>query len=157
MAEAIYVAGNTQVKTGTSVIGETDDGNDIRIKIFKGQKKVHTNLSGPELWEYIINLGLRAVITVPFQKWDEAVLAPLIAAPASVEGQCGTLGASIASFAMSIVPQNGSGYYFANVWVTDNYEVSKFGYEPKIMLVTFEATANPALNTNGTAPLYTRS
>lgn len=157
MAEDIFVAGKTQVKTNSSVIGSTDDGNDIRIKVFRGHKKVHTNLSGPELWEYIINLGLRAVITVPFQKIDEAVLAPLIASPASVEGQCGTLGLSIPSFPLSIVPANGSGYYFANAWVLDNYEINKFGYEPKMIMVTFEATANPSINGSGTAPLYTRS
>lgn len=155
MAESIIICGNTQVKIGGTVVGETDDGNDIRIKIIPGRKKIHTNLSGPELWEYIINLGCRAQITVPFQKVDEAVLGPWLTSPGGSEGQMGALGASTNSFALAIVPANGSGYYFATAWVMDSAEISKFGYEPKITLVTFEAQPVPA---NGaTSPLYTRS
>jgi len=155
MAESIHISGYTQVKTSSSVIGETSADNDIRIKIIKGTKKIHTNQSGPELWDSIINLGVRAILTIPLQKFDDAVLNPLLAKPAATEGQNGTLGGSIASFPLSIVPTNGSGYYFANCWIIDNYEISKFGYEENIIMLTVEAAPDPSAG--ATAPLYTRT
>lgn len=155
MSIAIGIAGYTLVKSGTLTLGSVDDGNDIRIKIFKGTKKIHTNQSGPEMWEGIINLGMRAQITVPFQKWDESVMAGIVGTPASVEGQVGSLGGLTGAQAISIVPTNGSGYYFPYAWVVDSYEIAKFGYEPKILTVTFEACAD--LTAGSTAPLYTRA
>ena len=155
MATAITISGVTALKSGTLTLGYTDDGNDIRIKIFKGTKKIHTNLSGPELWDSIINLGLRAQITVPLQKFDEAVMSQFLSGTGGTEGTNGSLGANIAASAISIVPSNGSGYYFPYAWVVDSYEIAKFGYEPKILTVTFEACADPSAG--ATAPLYTRT
>ncbi len=155
MASAIIVNGHTVVKTGSSVIGETDENNDIRIKAVVGRKKIRTNLSGPELWERIINLGLRVVITVPFIKVDLAVLTTLVKGNATLEGQCGTLGATVNPFSLTITPDAGLAYTFPNTWVMDSYEISKFGYEAQINMVTFESAPDPTVNSAGTAPCYT--
>lgn len=156
MAESIIVTGHTQIKINGTVACETDDGNDIRIKVFKAQKKVHTNLSGPELWEFIIRLGLRAVITIPAQKIDESVTGPVLG-NGTTEGVAGQLGTNEGSFTLTIsTPNAGQGYQFPLTFAVDSYEVSKFGYEPKITMLTFEAQSDPTVAVSGTASLYSR-
>ena len=155
MAESIIVTGHTQVKINGTVACETDDGNDIRIKVFKAQRKVHTNLSGPELWEFIIRLGLRAIITIPAQKIDEAIVGPVLG-NGTTEGVTGQLGTNEVSFTLTISPGNGLGYQFPLTFAVDSYEVSKFGYEPKITMLTFEAQSDPTVAVAGTASLYSR-
>ena len=154
MAAAILISGHTTVSINGSVLGETDDGNDIRIKVFPGRKEIHTNLSGPELFEKIINLGIRAQITVPLVKIDEAVFGTLAAGPAAAEGQNGILGADVSSVSLTITPYSGKVYAFPCVWLTDNYEIAKFGYEPKVYTLTFKAQPNLTILGASTAPTY---
>lgn len=158
MAASIIITGSTNVYTGASLLGSTDADNDINIKIYVPKKKIHTNVSGPEMFEKIINLGCYAIITIPFIKFDESAFAAILKQNASAEGQVGTLGADVSSFDLTITAAaSGQSWNFPKAWIEDHHETSKFGYEPQKFVVTFYAQPDPTLLSTATTVLYTNS
>lgn len=155
MATEIVISGHTQIYTGEDLIGETDENNDISLRIFVPRKLIRTNLSGPEMYEKAINLGRRALIRIPFVKLDLTVLATFLAGEAASEGLIGDLGADVPFLPISIVPDNGDTFTFGFAQVIDNYDIEKWGYEAQKTMVMWEAIPDPTALDDPSTPLYT--
>ena len=80
MARQITICGHTVVNSGTLTLGETDADNDISLKIFTPKRKIHTNLSGPEMVEAMINQGITGILTIPLTVYDPTVTTAICAA-----------------------------------------------------------------------------
>jgi hypothetical protein len=161
MAKSIKVVGATTLTSTGGTLGQTDDNNDISIQIMPGEKKIHTNQSGPHIPAKVISLGEYATIRVPLIDWDDAVIDAIRKRQTSTttNGQLGTLGTDLTQFPLNIVTTRVGerSFAFPNTRLVDTVTIEKFGYEPERLMLVFEAIPDPAALGTATTPLYTVS
>lgn len=161
MAQTIHVVGKTTLKLSTSVAGQTDEQNDISAEIFLGEKKIHTNESGPHVPAKIINLGEYAMIRVPLISWDDAVIDVVKKrlAGTATAGQIGVLGSDLTLFQLDLTTTvtGEYSYSFPKVRLVDNWSLGKWGYEGQRLMLIFQAIPDPAALSTATTALYTKT
>ena len=167
MAVAFEVKGKSEIRTGAAagvnfaatanIWGQTDADDLIQYEENIHERKIHTNLSGPELVGKVINLGRSGIIRFGLIEFDATVIDALLKATgASTIGQIGTLGADTILFALSIVPATAGviGYTFPQCRIVDTTPVTQWGLIETKRAFIIEAMPNPASTLGSTEPLY---
>lgn len=160
MAKKFDIKGFSQLKTGATVIGQSDadDLPEWEETIF--ERLIHTNESGPELPAKVISLGRAALIRVNLIDFDLTQIDLLRKATgATLPGQLGDLGADVPTFPLKLEGKivGSTIYTFPTCRLIESLGDRQWGLMENKLFFVFASFPDPTTLSTPTTPYWTQS
>lgn len=167
MAQSFEIKGATTILTDSVLaatfvaLGITDHDDTVAVEVTNHEHLIHTNESGPDMPEKVLNLGLTGKVIMNLVRWDKAQLTSLIetTTASAGEGEIGILGADKKVFALKVVGTTvgSEEFLFPFCRIVEPWRLTEWGSKDSRTSLSIECFPNPAALATATTTLYTKA